>query len=122
MSEINSDSDKEVRSAEKNFLSDASSFANSDTDDSNHQNSSLSDAAEEQKDVILGGLQPNFPPSTKNVINQIWQQTPMVKEREQAPATNGFITDSPFSFKNPIFFSVPRDNGDKKVKLLQSKR
>ena len=46
----------------------------------------------------------------------------MIKEKEQAPATNGFITDSPFSFNNPIFFSVPRDNGDKKVKLLQSKR
>lgn len=37
-----------------------------------------------------------------------------------------FITDSPFSFRNPIFFSVPRDqqggNYQKKVNPLASKR
>jgi hypothetical protein len=36
----------------------------------------------------------------------------------------GFITDSPFSYKDPIFFSVPRNDttNGKKVKLLTSKR
>jgi hypothetical protein len=35
-----------------------------------------------------------------------------------------FITDSPFSFRNPIFFSVPRDQNTycKKVNPVQSKR
>ncbi len=34
-----------------------------------------------------------------------------------------FITDSPFSFQNPIFFSVPRDNQTKNnVKPVTSKR
>ena len=42
----------------------------------------------------------------------------MIKE----PVQKGFISDSPFSFKNPIFFSVPRDNNTKKVKFLKSKR
>ena len=62
----------------------------------------------------------NLPSNTHQVINQIWQQTPMIKEKE--PAQKGFITESPFSFKNPIFFSVPRDDTNKKIKLLQSKR
>ena len=34
----------------------------------------------------------------------------------------GFITESPFSFKNPIFFSVPPKINSKKVDLLNSKR
>jgi hypothetical protein len=34
-----------------------------------------------------------------------------------------FITDSPFSFRNPIFFSVPRDpNLAKQVNPIASKR
>ena len=40
----------------------------------------------------------------------------MIKEKEQAQ--KGFITESPFSFKNPIFFSVPRDDTNKKIRLL----
>ena len=44
----------------------------------------------------------------------------MIKEKEQAQL--GFMSDSPFTFKNPIFYSVPRDTGNKKVRLLQSKR
>jgi hypothetical protein len=35
---------------------------------------------------------------------------------------SSFITDSPFSFRNPIFFSVPRDVVTKKVEPLASKR
>lgn len=35
---------------------------------------------------------------------------------------SGFITDSPFSFRNPIFFSVPRDNNFKDTKPIASKR
>ena len=34
----------------------------------------------------------------------------------------GFITDSPFSFRNPIFFSVPRDNNFKDAKPIASRR
>ena len=44
----------------------------------------------------------------------------MIKEKDQQQ--KGFITESPFSFKNPIFFSVPREDNKKKVQLLQSKR
>ncbi len=33
-----------------------------------------------------------------------------------------FITDSPFSFRNPIFFSMPRDNNNKDANPIQSKR
>ena len=46
----------------------------------------------------------------------------MIKEHPQAKAKAGFITESPFSFKNPIFFSAPRDVTAKKVKLGKSKR
>lgn len=35
---------------------------------------------------------------------------------------SSFIMDSPFSFRNPIFFSVPRDPISKKVEPLASKR
>ena len=35
---------------------------------------------------------------------------------------SSFITDSPFSFRNPIFFSVPRDNHTKETKPITSKR
>ena len=35
---------------------------------------------------------------------------------------SSFITDSPFSFRNPIFFSVPRDNNIKQVAPVESKR
>lgn len=35
---------------------------------------------------------------------------------------SSFITDSPFSFRNPIFFSVPRDNNMKQVAPVVSKR
>lgn len=37
-------------------------------------------------------------------------------------AMQSFITDSPFSFRNPIFFSVPRDVMAKKVEPKVSKR
>ena len=69
--------------------------------------------------MIFGAMQGNLPQSTR-AINQIWAQTPMIKEKE--PEQKGFITESPFSFKNPIFFSVPRDDCKKKVQLLHSKR
>lgn len=67
----------------------------------------------------MGAMQGYLPPQNSNAINQIWQQTPQV---DQQKTQNGFITESPFSFKNPIFFSVPRSNGNKNVKLLKSKR
>jgi hypothetical protein len=34
----------------------------------------------------------------------------------------GFITESPFSFKNPIFFSVPHNPSTKRKIDLKSKR
>jgi len=33
-----------------------------------------------------------------------------------------FITDSPFSFRNPIFFSVPREGNLREANLVSSKR
>lgn len=68
----------------------------------------------------MGAMHGNLPKNTQT-LNQIWMQTPMIKEKDQQQH-NGFITESPFSFKNPIFFSVPRDDNNKKVQLLQSKR
>jgi len=99
-------------------LSDVSSFSNSDSSSYN-QNSSQSEDFDEKQDVITGAMNGLLPKNTTKAINAIWQQTPMIKELS---TQKGFITESPFSFKNPIFFSVPRDNGQKKVKLLQSKR
>ena len=118
ISEIDSGSDKQLKSVEeKSFLGDASSFSNSDSS-SYQQNSSSAEDSEENQDIIFGAL----PKNKQAVINQIWQQTPMIKEQTQKADSNGFITQSPFSFKNPIFFSVPRDTTGKRVKLLHSKR
>jgi len=64
-------------------------------------------------------MQGKLPVQNTHTLNQIWQQTPQL---EQKTSQMGFITESPFSFKNPIFFSVPRDNGNKNIKLLKSKR
>jgi hypothetical protein len=99
-------------------LSDVSSFSNSDSSSYN-QNSSQSENSDEKQDVITDAMNGLLPKNTTKAINAIWQQTPMIKEQS---TQQGFITESPFSFKNPIFFSAPRDNGSKKVKLLQSKR
>ena len=73
---------------------------------------------EEGRDVVFGAMVGSLPISQRS-INQIWQQTPLIKEPSES---RGFITQSPFSFKKPIFFSVPRDNAAKKVKLKQAKR
>ena len=71
ISEIDSGSDQEgkqrsITGGGKNlgFLSDASSFSNSDSSDGaapDNQNSSCSDEAEEQHDVILGAMQGTLP-------------------------------------------------------------
>ena len=119
ISEIDSGSD-DLKSAEDKFLSDASSFSNSSDDlqKNSQQNSSQSEDNEEKQDVVFGAMLGDLT-STTGVINKIWQQTPMVKQQAEQ---KGFITSSPFSFQKPIFYSVPRDNGNKKVKLIRSKR
>ena len=128
------------------FLSDASSFTNSSESEredyqnivlahgarakvANDQNSSESEGSEgENQDVVFGAELGNVPARArdhKQIINEIWKQTPMInckKQPGEEEGQKGFITESPFSFKNPIFFSVPRDNASKKVKLLKSKR
>ena len=126
ISEIDSDSEKKTSKKHEKFLSDVSSFSNSshssvgDYDEpiKRQNSSSQSDEDfEEGQDLVLGGIMKAKTP--RNVIDQIWQQTPMIKESAD---TRGFITESPFSFKKPIFFSVPRDNAAKKIKLKQAQR
>jgi len=63
---------------------------------------------------------PRIPQETLNAFKgaENEDKSSLTKEALQA-----FVTESPFSFKNPIFFSVPRDgHNQKKVGLLQSNR
>ena len=54
---------------------------------------------------LLTGSTSFLPQQNREIINKIWENTPMPKENQK-----GFITDSPFSYKDPIFFSVPRNS------------
>ena len=80
ISEIDSGSDQEGKQrgttagGGKNnlgFLSDASSFSNSDSSDGaaalDNQNSSCSDEAEEQHDVIFGAMQGTLPKNSQSI-------------------------------------------------------
>ena len=56
----------------------------------------------------------------KAACQQIWNDSDASSLTKDS--LKGFITESPFSFKNPIFFSVPPKVNNKKVDLLNSKR
>ena len=104
ISEIDSGSDNnnkqpgpngEESDEKDNFMSDASSFSNSESSvpSSFHRPHSQSGSdegdqdddedSEEQQDVIFGamqGLLPKNDMATKQALSKIWQQTPMIKE------------------------------------------
>lgn len=59
-------------------MSDAPSFSNSDSDKSRNSSSSQGRDEEENLDVMFGGGL--MPKKSSKVLNEIWQQTPMIKE------------------------------------------
>ena len=58
--------------------------------------------------------------AANKACQQIWEDTDASSLTKDS--LKGFITESPFSFKNPIFFSVPPKMHTKKVDLFTSKR
>ena len=80
-------------------------------------------------DELVGdGKRSNSNSTDKSTGNSQDSSFEKYNQREEQMLTNeslqSFITDSPFSFRNPIFFSVPREQGayTKKVNPVISKR